>query len=130
MFGSWARVWAIGSLGAVLLLGMSGCATTDGTNEAGNSSGGSGAAASASVPTSSPLSRIEMGMTDLQVRKLLGEADNQSSYMTGKAWIPFYFGGDTHRTDWIYNGVGRVIFSRNRWSGSLTVVNLIHNTSE
>ena len=118
----------IGGLGLCLLLGTAGCTTVEG----GGGSGGqtTSAPAAASVPAGSRLARIETGMTDLQVRKILGEPDNQSNYMTGKAWIPFYFGGDTHRSEWIYNRVGRVVFTRNRWSGSLTVINRIHNPNE
>jgi hypothetical protein len=50
--------------------------------------------------------------------------------MTGKAWIPFYYGGDTYRTDWMYKGKGRVVFSRNQWSGALKVIRVMHNPNE
>jgi hypothetical protein len=50
--------------------------------------------------------------------------------MTGKGWIPFYYGPDTSRTDYLYKGIGRVVFSRNRYSGQLKVINLLHNPSE
>ena len=129
---SWVRVAMVGSLGMVLLLGVGGCASSGGTSDSGTSSSASSSASGGmqSVPSSSKLARINKGMTDVQVRKILGEPDNSSNYMTGKAWIPFYFGGDTHRSEWIYSGVGRVVFSRNRWSGSLTVIDLIHNPGE
>lgn len=125
MKGKWIRVLVMGTLAAVLMVGVGGCASTGDTG----ASSGSAIRGIDSVPASSPLSRIKSGMTEVQVRKILGEPDNSNSYMTGKAWIPFYFGGDTHRVDWIYNGTGRVVFSRNQWSGSVTVVDLVHDPS-
>lgn len=132
MVHRWVRVGMIASLGMLLLLGVNGCASSGGAGDSGStsSSSSSSSSASMSVPASSPLAKVKSGMTEVQVRKLLGDASNSRSYMTGKAWIPFYFGGDTHRTEWIYPNVGRVVFTRNRWSGSLTVVNLIHNPNE
>ena len=97
------------------------------------SSGGSGSSAQqveVPVPSSSPLAKIELGMNDTQVRNAIGNPDNSKSYMTGKAWIPFYFGPDTTRSDWMYTGVGRVVFSRNQYSGGLKVIKLLHNPSE
>ena len=73
---------------------------------------------------------LELGMNDTQVRNKIGNPDNSKSYMTGKAWIPFYYGPDTHRQEWIDSGVGRVVFSRNRWTGGLKVIKLQHNPAE
>jgi len=69
-------------------------------------------------------------MNESRVRKILGEPDDSNAYVTGKAWIPFYYGSDTMRTDWMYRGVGRVVFSRNRYSGGLKVIRVIYNPSE
>ena len=76
------------------------------------------------------MSTIHEGMAEAQVRSILGEPDDTNAYVTGKAFIPFYFGSDTHRTDWMYKGKGRVAFSRNRWSGGLKVVRVLYNPSE
>ncbi len=97
--------------------------------------GGGGSAtratpANTAPPAGSPLSKVTVGMTDIDVRKVLGEPDRSNSYQTGKAWIPFYYGPDTARSDWMYDGQGRVVFSRNRYSGGLKVVNVIYNPSE
>ena len=102
---------------------MGGCAS---------SSGGSEAQAKqwTAPPAGSPLAKVKSGMNDAQVRNLLGNPTNANAYMTGKAWIPFYYGPDTHRSDWMYEGVGRVVFSRNRYSGGLKVVRVIHNPDE
>lgn len=105
-------------------------------------SGGSGASGDASqgtsakqsqysdAPAGSDLAKIQIGMNDAEVRKILGDPDDANAYMTGKAWIPFYYGPDTHRSDWMYKGKGRVVFSRNRWSGALKVIRVMYNPKE
>ena len=102
---------------------MGGCASN---------SGGSGSQANqwTAPPADSPLAKVDLGMNDAQVRNVLGNPTNANAYMTGKAWIPFYYGPDTHRSDWMYEGVGRVVFSRNRYSGGLKVIRVIHNPDE
>lgn len=101
----------------------------------GGGGGGGGEApakakAAAEVPSSSPLAKINVGMTDSEVRKLLGEPSNSNAYMTGKQFIPWYFGSDVARSDWMYKGVGRVVFSRNRYTGALKVIHVVHNPDE
>ena len=101
--------------------GVGGCA----------SSGASGAASPyTEAPPGSALAKVEMGMKETDVRKILGEPDDSNAYMTGKAWIPFYYGPDTHRTDRMYRGQGRVVFSRNRYTGGLKVINVLYNPNE
>src|SRR5262245_24941655 len=78
-------------------------------------------------PASSKLAKVKVGMNDVDVRKAMGEPTTSKSYMTGKQWIPFYFGPDTGRTDWKYKGQGRVVFSRNRYSGGLTVIHVTYD---
>lgn len=78
-------------------------------------------------PADSKLAQIKKGMTDSEVRSVLGEPMSSNSYMTGKNWIPFYYGGDTRRTDYLYPELGRVVFSMNRYSGSLKVIRIIYD---
>ncbi len=63
------------------------------------------------VPASSPLARVQVGMSKQEVGNILGMPTNQVSYSTGKAWIPFYFGDDARRSEWSYKGLGRVVFN-------------------
>jgi outer membrane protein assembly factor BamE (lipoprotein component of BamABCDE complex) len=88
------------------------------------------AAKGVAPPASSPLSKVKLGMNDAEVRKILGDPDNSNSYMTGKSWIPFYYGTDTSRSDWMYKGMGRVVFSRNQYSGGLKVIRIDYNPNE
>ena len=48
------------------------------------------------APNSS-FNRLQIGMSTRQVMDLAGQPTDQGAYMTGKAWIPFYFGADRHR---------------------------------
>ncbi len=67
----------------------------------------------ASAPAGTPLAKITPGMSDIDVRKVLGEPTRTRSYATGKRWIPWYFGSDTSRTAYTYAGQGEVVFNRN-----------------
>jgi hypothetical protein len=82
------------------------------------------------APAGSPFSKVSAGMSDTEVRKILGEPDDSNGYITGKSFIPWYYGSDTSRSDWVYNGKGRIVFSRNRYSGTLKVVEVLYNPSE
>ncbi|HXC53213.1 MAG TPA: hypothetical protein VN634_20160 [Candidatus Limnocylindrales bacterium] len=74
------------------------------------------------APAGSPLAKIQDGMADTDVRRILGEPDSSKSYMTGKQFIPYYYGPDTGRTEYIYKGLGRITLTRNRYSGGLKVI--------
>lgn len=63
------------------------------------------------APAGSPLAKVQSGMTKKQVKDLLGAPTDENSYATGKAWIPWYFGNDAHRTSYYYKGMGRVVFA-------------------
>ena len=109
-------------IATLLCIGLSACASGGG--------GSDEAAPAKATAASSPLSKVDPGMGESDVREVLGEPDNANSYQTGKAWIPYYHGPDTSRTDWMYKGQGRVVFSRNRYSGKLKVVRVIYDPDE
>lgn len=95
------------------------------------SSGRSGSRASYSdAPAGTPFAEVQKNMDDNAVRKILGNPDRANAYMTGKAFIPFYFGSDVARTDWFYSGQGRVVFSRNRYTGALKVIEILYDADE
>ena len=58
-----------------------------------------------------PLAGVREGMTPEQVQKIAGAPASIKPYVTGKAFIPWYFGPDRSRTAYYYKGQGRVIFS-------------------
>ena len=53
-----------------------------------------------------------------QAIDLAGQPTDQGAYITGKAWIPFYFGSDRARWEMAYKGKGRLIFSQNAGFGT------------
>ncbi len=56
-----------------------------------------------------------------------GDPDARDRYTTSKLWIPFYSGPDSRRTDWIYHGEGRVVFSRNLDDGTLFAIRVLYD---
>lgn len=70
------------------------------------------------IPDSSPLAKVKEGMGMKQVGDLMGQPTDTKEWITGKDFIPFYFGGDTARMIWYYKGVGRVTFSDTGLMGS------------
>jgi hypothetical protein len=64
------------------------------------------------IPPDSPLAKVKEGMGVKEVEDLLGQPTDTESYMTGKGFNPFYYGGDTYRMMLHYKGMGRVTFTR------------------
>jgi hypothetical protein len=77
----------------------------------------------------SPFNKLEIGMSDNQVRDLIGSGKECGTYMTGKAWIPFHFGSDNSRQECNYAGAGRLIFS-NQASGASYLLKIVNDASE
>jgi hypothetical protein len=69
------------------------------------------AQAQQAIPADSPLAKIHEGMSKAEMLSLLGPPTDQDTSVTGKAFIPFYFGGDATATRMHYKGLGRVYVS-------------------
>jgi hypothetical protein len=70
-------------------------------------------------------SELRIGMSKSQVFNMIGPGTDLKAYQTGKAFIPFYYGGDRYRTEAFYEGSGRLAFTaRGR------LVAIIHDASE
>jgi hypothetical protein len=82
------------------------------------------------VPSGSPLAKVLAGMTADDVREVLGDPDDRHHYLTAKAWIPFYTGSDAQQIDWRYSGQGRVVFSMDRRTGVLEVLDVRYDPGE
>lgn len=80
----------------------------------------------------SKFTKLQIGMPVRQVTDLIGPPTDQGAYMTGKAWIPFYFGGDRHRFEMTYKGQGRLIFAGGGMGdfSSGYLIWIIHNANE
>lgn len=59
----------------------------------------------------SKFAKVKIGMSKKQVDDLIGVHSDQSGHMSGKAFIPFYFGRDAYRTEYYYKKEGRLIFA-------------------
>lgn len=83
------------------------------------------------VPNSK-FSRLKIGMSATQVASMLGEPTEMGAHMTGKAWIPFYFGSDKYRYEMTYKGVGRLLFASQAGMGvgDTHLIWIIHSASE
>ena len=55
--------------------------------------------------------QLKIGMSMKQVTDIVGPPTDQGAYITGKAFIPFFFGSDTYRHELHYKGWGRLIFA-------------------
>ena len=81
---------------------------------------------------SSRFTRLTIGMGMRQVTDIAGQPTDQGAYVTGKAWIPFYFGSDRYRHELVYKGQGRLIFaggSAGDWANG-HLIWIIHNAAE
>ncbi|WP_284618074.1 hypothetical protein [Aquabacterium humicola] len=80
----------------------------------------------------SKFTKLQIGMSMRQAIDLAGQPTDQGAYVTGKAWIPFYFGSDRHRYEMVFKNQGRLIFA----GGSLgdytggNLIWIIHNPKE
>ena len=79
---------------------------------------------------SGTLDQVTPGMGHEEVRHLLGDPDERSTYMSLRALIPFYSGPGTHERTWHYRGRGRVVFSLNSATGSLRVIRVLREEDE
>ncbi|HWE04012.1 MAG TPA: hypothetical protein VG326_16525 [Tepidisphaeraceae bacterium] len=64
------------------------------------------------IPSDSPFARVKIGMSREEVFATIGPPTSIGSYQTGKAWIPYNFGGDKYRLIGHYKGIGNIIFSQ------------------
>ena len=101
----------------ILVAGAYGCKTTSsaesGSDERGSRQEREGRqdTAPANIPAGSPLAKVKMGMPQAQVYDLIGQPTSTRVFPSGKSFIPFYYGPDTHRTGAFFKGIGRVVFS-------------------
>jgi hypothetical protein len=80
----------------------------------------------------SKFTKLQIGMGMRQVTDLVGQPTDQGAYITGKAFIPFFFGSDRYRHEMVYKGQGRLIFAGGS-AGDFTsgnLIGIIHNANE
>ncbi len=80
----------------------------------------------------SKFTKLQIGMSLRRVTDIAGQPSDQGAYVTGKAWIPFYFGSDRYRHEMVYKGQGRLIFAGGSVGdySSGHLIWIIHNANE
>lgn len=74
--------------------------------------------------------QLEIGMPMKQVTDLVGQPNDQGAYVTGKAFIPFYFGSDRHRYEMAYKGQGRLVFAGDSMGTNGHLIWIIYNKTD
>jgi hypothetical protein len=59
--------------------------------------------------------KLRIGMSRQQAIDLAGQPTDQGAYITGKAWIPFYFGSDRARWKWPTRARGADLLAERRF---------------
>jgi hypothetical protein len=70
----------------------------------------------------SKFSRIKIGMGATEVESIIGAPTDTAAHITGKAFIPFYFGGDTSQVEKFYKGEGQLTYSPQSMGSTLLVL--------
>jgi hypothetical protein len=78
----------------------------------------------------SKFTRLQIGMPMKQVTDLIGPPTDQGAYVTGKAFIPFFFGSDRYRHELAYKGQGRLVFAGEAMGTNAHLVWIIHNAND
>ncbi|HEX6733457.1 MAG TPA: hypothetical protein VF096_01475 [Azonexus sp.] len=78
------------------------------------------------IPSSSKWAKLQIGMEQPEVERLLGVSHNVHAYPTAKAWIPFYYGTDRTRYEVRYPGQGSVSYTGGSWGGGQGVLMMIN----
>ena len=122
------NLFLLALLGTGLALSGVGCGTTDSASSA---PAKEEAKASIPIPADSPFAKIKLGMGMSEVYALIGRPADTDHHITGKQFIPYYYGGDTHRTEAVYTGQGRIVFSpRHAFTQEMEVVEINYNPNE
>ncbi len=79
----------------------------------------------------SKFTRLQIGMSLGQARDLVGQPTDQGAHVTGKAFIPFFYGSDRYRYEMVYKGQGRLIFAGSSgYDSNAHLIWIIHSAAE
>lgn len=78
------------------------------------------------IPANSKWAKLQIGMEQPEVERILGVSHEVHAYPTAKAFIPFYYGTDRTRYEVRYPGQGSVSYTGGSWGGGRGVVMMIN----
>ena len=78
------------------------------------------------IPANSKWAKLQIGMHQSEVERILGVTSNIRGYVTAKAFIPFYYGTDSHRYEAVYAGQGSVAYTGGGMGGGQGVLMMIN----
>lgn len=79
----------------------------------------------------SKFTQLQIGMPLKQVLDIVGTPTDQGAYVTGKAFIPFFFGSDRYRHEVVYKGLGRLVFAGSSgFDTNAHLIWIIHSANE
>jgi len=78
------------------------------------------------IPPNSKWAKLQIGMHQSEVERILGVTPNMRGYVTAKAFIPFYYGTDSHRYEAVYAGQGSVAYTGGGMGGGQGVLMMIN----
>jgi outer membrane protein assembly factor BamE (lipoprotein component of BamABCDE complex) len=112
------------AMAIILSVILAGCASSGGQAANGGIIG--------DIPEDSKFAKIEIGMPEAQVYDLIGYPTDTTAYITGKSFIPFYYGSDAARTEAIYKDEGRITFTGGTGFGARTfqVYRIVYDPTE
>ena len=125
----------LSSLGIVAALWfIAGCHSGgDSTTQADNSSNAvAPSAATRPIPPDCIFAKVKMGEERDQVFREIGQPTSVNSYITGKAFIPFHYGGgDENRLSAHHKGVGIITFGNDSaYTSGYSVVDISYDPNE
>lgn len=79
----------------------------------------------------SKFNKLQIGMGFKEATDIAGTPTDQGAYVTGKAFIPFFFGSDRHRIEVVYKGQGRLVFAGSSgFDSNAHLIWIIHSAAE
>ena len=83
------------------------------------------------IPADSPFAKVKVGMGQDEVFATIGQPTSMGTYMTGKSFIPYHFGGDNTRTLAHYKGIGTITFSQdNAFTSRMSVISVDYDPED
>jgi hypothetical protein len=83
------------------------------------------------IPADSPFAKIKEGMSSQEVVATIGPPTTSGGYQTGKAWIPFHYGGDNYRVDAHYKGIGWITYSSDStFTSGMSVIEIHYDPTD